>query len=93
MFVCNYIRENLVLSDRGIWFSFVKKYKFLSYANWRLLKTVKKMLFFRHFPWRSRAFNLLYPNISMHVLHTVLYTFPEVLTRRIRLKIKSFISW
>ena len=25
MFVCNYIRENLVLSGRGIWFSLVKK--------------------------------------------------------------------
>ena len=57
-----------------------------SYANWRLLKTVKKMSFFRRFPWRSRAFNLLYPNINMHFLHTVLYTFPEVLTRRICLK-------
>ena len=27
--------------------------------------------------------NLLHPNISMHILHTVLYTFPKVLTRRI----------
>ena len=35
----------------------------------------------------------LQPNISMHILHTVLDTFPEVLTRRICLKIKSFISW
>ena len=26
---------------------------------------------------------LLHPNTSMHILHTVLYTFPEVLTRRI----------
>ena len=25
--------------------------------------------------------NPLHPNISMHILHTVLYTFPEVLTR------------
>ena len=25
----------------------------------------------------------LHPNISMHILHTVLYMFPEVLTRRI----------
>ena len=57
-----------------------------SYANWRLLETVKKISFFRRFPWRSRAFNLLYPNISMHFLHTVLYTFPEVLTRRICFK-------
>ena len=36
--------------------------------------------------------NLLRPDISMHILHTVLYTFPEVLTRRICLTIKSFFS-
>ena len=35
----------------------------------------------------------LHPDISMHILHTVLYTFPKVLTRRICLTIKSFISW
>ena len=29
-----------------------------------------------------RALNPLYPSISKHILHTVLYTFPEVLTRR-----------
>ena len=26
-------------------------------------------------------FNRLHPNISMYILHTVLYTFPKVLTR------------
>ena len=31
-------------------------------------------------------------NISMHILHTVLYTFPKVLTRRITLTIQSFCS-
>ena len=36
--------------------------------------------------------NPLYPNISRHILHSILYTFPELLTRRICLKIKSFIS-
>ena len=35
----------------------------------------------------------LHPNISMPILHSVLYTFPTVLTRRICLKIKSFLSW
>ena len=34
--------------------------------------------------------NPLHPYISRHILHTVLYTFPELLTRRICLKIKSF---
>ena len=33
------------------------------------------------------------PNISVHFLHTVLYTFPIVLTKRICLTIKSFFSW
>ena len=37
--------------------------------------------------------NPLHPNISMHILHTVLYTFPEALTRRICLKICSLKSW
>ena len=31
----------------------------------------------------KNAFNPLHPNISKHILHTVLYTFPKVLTRRI----------
>ena len=37
--------------------------------------------------------NPLHPNISIHILHTVLYTFPKVLTRRICLPIKSFFRW
>ena len=37
--------------------------------------------------------NLLYTNISIHILHTVLYTFPKVLTRRICLIILTFLSW
>ena len=41
----------------------------------------------------SISINPLYPNISIHILHTVLYTFPKVLTRRICLKLKSFLSW
>ena len=34
----------------------------------------------------------LHPNISMHSLHTVLYTFPKVLTKKICLTIKNFFS-
>ena len=34
--------------------------------------------------------NPLHPNISMHILHTVLFTSPKELTRRICLTIKSF---
>ena len=36
--------------------------------------------------------NPLHPSISMQILHTVLYTFPVVLTRRIFLTIKGFLS-
>ena len=35
----------------------------------------------------------LHPNISRHILHAVLYTFPKVLTRRICLTIISFYHW
>ena len=34
-------------------------------------------------------FNPLHSNISMHILHTFIYTFPKVLTRRICLAIGS----
>ena len=37
--------------------------------------------------------NPLHPSISMHILHTVLFTFPKALSRRICLTIKSFFSW
>ena len=38
----------------------------------------------------SRPVNPLHPNISLHILHTVLYTFPKVLTRRFCLTTKNF---
>ena len=37
--------------------------------------------------------NPLHPNIAIHILHSVLYTFPKELIRRICLTIKSFFSW
>ena len=37
--------------------------------------------------------NPLYPNISMHILHTVIHTFAKRLKRRICVMIKSFFSW
>ena len=37
-------------------------------------------------------FNPLQPNISMYTLHTVLDTFPKVLTTRICLTMKSLIK-
>ena len=37
--------------------------------------------------------NPLHPNISMYIFHTVFYTFPKVLTRRICLSIEKIFSW
>ena len=37
-------------------------------------------------------FNSQVPNISMHILHTVLKTFPKTQTRRICVTIKGFFS-
>ena len=39
------------------------------------------------------SINPLHPNISLHLLHTVLRTFPKVLTGRICVTIMSFFSW
>ena len=41
-----------------------------------------------HFP-----LNPSHPNTSMHILHTLLHTFPKVLTRRIYFTIRRFFSW
>ena len=40
---------------------------------------------------RCPSFNPLHPNISIHILHTLLCTIPLVLTGRICLTIKSFV--
>ena len=42
--------------------------------------------------WQGE-FNHLHLRISMHILCTVLYTFPKVLTRKICLPSKSFFRW
>ena len=39
------------------------------------------------------CFNPFHPNISMHILHTGLYTFPKGLTRRVCLTIKNSFNW
>ena len=36
---------------------------------------------------------LSHPNINILILHSVLYTFPKLPTRRICLTIKSIFSW
>ena len=49
--------------------------------------------FFKIFSFYVITFNPLHPNISMHILRTVLYTFPKMLIRRICITIKGFLSW
>ena len=42
---------------------------------------------------KNKHVHPLHPNISMYILHTVPYTFPKALSRRICLTIKSFFSF
>ena len=46
----------------------------------------------KHYNIESFSSNPLHPNISMHILHTVLLTFPKMPTWRICLTIKSLFS-
>ena len=48
---------------------------------------VGKTLWYRE----REIFNPLHPNISMHILHSVLYTFPKIQIRRTYLTIKIFL--
>ena len=41
----------------------------------------------------SAVHELFTPKISVHILHTVPYTFPTMLARRFLLTIKSFYGW
>ena len=62
-------------------------------SSWREKFTIKSWELEQHaHNGRRNAFIPLHPNISKHILHTVLYTFPKVLTRRICLPIKIFFS-
>ena len=51
------------------------------------------MKYFPQVTLQFRLLNPLHPNISLQVLHSVLYTFPMVLRRRIWLTIKSFLGF
>ena len=68
---------------------------------WPLISQQNSSAWLKLFCWTLFGFplsgscsvNPLHPNISRHILHTVLNTFPKVLTRRICLTIKSFYCW
>ena len=64
----------------------------------RVVNQSEDNIFFMQFsreemiPTGELQFNPLHPNVIMQILHTVLYTFPELLTRRISLIIQTFCS-
>ena len=61
--------------------------------SWEVKKKKKKEFMTKQLNTSCSFFSLnpLHPNISMHILHTALYTFPKVLTGRICLPIKRFL--
>ena len=63
--------------------------KHLNLTNWadKLCGDYRSVLLLDTSPFTSSHL------LSVHFLHTVLFTFPLVLTRRIWLLIKSFFSW
>ena len=63
-----------------------------SYLDERTLTYEPIVKWYRQWKILVDFFNPFYPSISMHILYTVLYTFPKVLTRKVCLKIKNFFS-
>ena len=57
------------------------------------INTAVILVSFNTFTTYLPSCNSLHPNISLHILHTFLDTFPKVLTRRICLPIKRFLPW
>ena len=59
---------------------------------WRAHKKLQKVVL--HYTASNssnlQSSSLSPPNIRRYILHSVLYTYPKVLTRRIRITIKSF---
>ena len=65
---------------------FVKNYQTSITTSWIFLSLLSSVPYLMH-----TVINPIHPNISMHILHTVLYTFPWVMTKRICLTINSFL--
>ena len=57
------------------------------------INTAVILVSFNTFTTYLPSCNSLHPNISLHILHTFLDTFPKVLTRRICLPIIRFLPW
>ena len=59
-------------------------------CTWQKTSTLGRVFFFFIV---LKLLNPLHPNISIHILSTVRYIHPKLLTRRICFKIKSFFFW
>ena len=73
------------------WFPFSPKWRSMKYFLWD--RFTKHVYIFVVLEGTSTSLSPLHPNVSMHILHTVLYTSPKMLTRRICWTIKTFFSW
>ena len=65
--------------------------KFLSFRHYFTLKKKKKLkkLKKKQIGTSDQKYSFFHSNISIRILHTLLYTYPLALTRRIRLTIKA----
>ena len=66
---------------------------FSDYINFCYILNMIIVLFTSPFPYGNNLFNPLHPNTSIHILHTVLFTFLISVTKRIWLTIRSFLNW
>ena len=82
---CRYIVSFFSSKPNKIYYSSCFDLKWFG-SRWSSIKPNQKLR-------GASSLNSLHPNISIHILHTVLYTFPKVLKRRICLLIKSFFHW
>ena len=98
-----FIRNHSLPHRGGEKWQLASLYKFLErFLSTCICSTCKRKLNIQYeywlYNWRGQTvvdcvINPLHPNFSMYILHTVLYTFPKVLTRRIWLTIRSFLGW
>ena len=90
-FWCIYLRKQrmtqvrLVINqgNRWVFFESFCLFVLIDTSFWIGLKTMRLIAKVK------TKVNPLHPNVSMHILQTLLYTFPLVLTRRIRVKVKA----
>ena len=72
--------------------------KKITKTSYVTVESTKKFLSFRHYFTKKtkkqignsdQKYSFFHSNIRIHILHSLLYTYPLALTRRIRLTIKA----